>query len=118
MQIDLWASKKTPAELRAKVEQLNSIYRMKVDTSLPPVRYEEVHHEPSYEAPAPAPRRETPKAEAPKTETPKFRRQLLNRQFQDQRSLKLLPIALLQEVQLNRLLQLHNRLLKSQKLRK
>ena len=36
MQIDLWASKKTPAKLRAKVEQLNSIYRMKVDTSLPP----------------------------------------------------------------------------------
>jgi len=74
MQIDLWASKKTPAELRAKVEQLNSIYRMKVDTSLPPVRYEEVHSEPSYEAPvvpAPAPRRETPKPEVPKTETPK-----------------------------------------------
>lgn len=74
MQIDLWASKKTPAELRAKVEQLNSIYRMKVDTSLPPVRYEEVHHEPTYEAPvvpAPAPKKETPKAEAPKTETPK-----------------------------------------------
>jgi serine/threonine-protein kinase len=32
MQIDLWASKKTLAELRAKIEQLNSIYRMKVDT--------------------------------------------------------------------------------------
>lgn len=75
MQIDLWASKKTPAELRAKVEQLNSIYRMKVDTSLPPVRYEEVQHEePSYSAPvvpAPVPRRETPKPEVPKTETPK-----------------------------------------------
>lgn len=74
MQIDLWASKRTPAELRAKVEQLNSIYRMKVDTSLPPVRYEEVHNEPVYEAPVvppPAPKRETPKVEAPKTETPK-----------------------------------------------
>ncbi|WP_284465076.1 PASTA domain-containing protein [Chryseobacterium sp.] len=73
MQIDLWASKKTPAELRAKIEQLNSIYRMKVDTSLPPVRYEEVHNEPSYEAPVipSAPRRETPKPEVPKTETPK-----------------------------------------------
>lgn len=74
MQIDLWASKKTPAELRAKIEQLNSIYRMKVDTSLPPVRYEEVHNEPSYDAPvvpAPVPRRETPKPEVPKTETPK-----------------------------------------------
>lgn len=74
MQIDLWASKKTPAELRAKVEQLNSIYRMKVDTSLPPVRYEEVHSEPSYDAPvvpASTPKRETPKPEVPKTETPK-----------------------------------------------
>ncbi|MGU3373322.1 PASTA domain-containing protein [Chryseobacterium sp. M5A1_1a] len=74
MQIDLWASKKTPAELRAKIEQLNSIYRMKVDTSLPPVRYEEVHNEPSYEppvVPVPTPRRETPKPEVPKTETPK-----------------------------------------------
>lgn len=73
MQIDLWASKKTPAELRAKVEQLNSIYRMKVDTSLPPVRYEEVHSEPSYVPPVapPAPKKETPKAETVKTETPK-----------------------------------------------
>lgn len=74
MQIDLWASKRTPAELRAKVEQLNSIYRMKVDTSLPPVRYEEVHSEPSYEAPVvppPAPKRETPKPEVVKTETQK-----------------------------------------------
>ncbi|MDC8101736.1 PASTA domain-containing protein [Chryseobacterium rhizosphaerae] len=72
MQIDLWASKRTPAELRAKVEQLNSIYRMKVDTSLPPVRYEEVHNEPSFDPPvAPAPKRETPKPEPVKTETPK-----------------------------------------------
>jgi|GEM_PF-67676 len=74
MQIDLWASKRTPAELRAKVEQLNSIYRMKVDTSLPPVRYEEVHNEPSFDppvAPAPVPKRETPKPEPVKTETPK-----------------------------------------------
>jgi beta-lactam-binding protein with PASTA domain len=74
MQIDLWASKRTPAELRAKVEQLNSIYRMKVDTSLPPVRYEEVHSEPIYEAPvapAPVPKKETPKVEMPKTEAPK-----------------------------------------------
>lgn len=74
MQIDLWASKRTPAELRAKVEQLNSIYRMKVDTSLPPVQYEEVRSEPSYVppvSPPPAPKRETPKAEPVKTETPK-----------------------------------------------
>ncbi|GAB0155728.1 hypothetical protein CHRYSEOSP005_09900 [Chryseobacterium sp. Alg-005] len=70
MQIDLWASKKTPAELRNKIEQLNSIYRMKVDTSLPPIRYEEVpvHPTPDYEqAPPPV----TPKPEPPKTEPAK-----------------------------------------------
>jgi beta-lactam-binding protein with PASTA domain len=75
MQIDLWASKRTPAELRAKVEQLNSIYRMKVDTSLPPVHYEEVpnHTEPSYEPPVapPVPKKEVPKSEPVKTEQPK-----------------------------------------------
>ncbi|KUJ54744.1 PASTA domain-containing protein [Chryseobacterium aquaticum] len=42
MQIDLWASKKTPAELRDRIDQLNSTYRMKIDTTLPPIRYEEV----------------------------------------------------------------------------
>ncbi|MDO5616261.1 MAG: PASTA domain-containing protein, partial [Cruoricaptor ignavus] len=42
MQIDLWASKKTPAELGGKISQLNSMYRMKIDTTLPPIRYEEV----------------------------------------------------------------------------
>ncbi|PIF44222.1 serine/threonine-protein kinase [Chryseobacterium sp. 52] len=75
MQIDLWASKRTPAELRAKIEQLNAIYRMKVDTSLPPVHYDEVpnHTEPSYDPPvaAPVPRKEVPKPEPVKTEQPK-----------------------------------------------
>ncbi|WP_080778023.1 PASTA domain-containing protein [Chryseobacterium phocaeense] len=75
MQIDLWASKRTPAELRAKVEQLNSIYRMKVDTSLPPVHYDEVpvHQEPTFDPPAaaPVPRKEVPKTEPVKTEQPK-----------------------------------------------
>jgi beta-lactam-binding protein with PASTA domain len=42
MQVDLWASKKTPAELGAKISYLNSIYRMKIDTTLAPIRYEEV----------------------------------------------------------------------------
>ncbi|MBS1548408.1 MAG: PASTA domain-containing protein [Bacteroidetes bacterium] len=56
MQIDLWASKKTPAEMHAKIKQLNAIYRMKVDTTLPPVRYDEVIQDaPSPEvAPVPA----------------------------------------------------------------
>lgn len=69
MQIDLWASKKTPAELSAKIEQLNSIYRMKVDTSLPPVRYEEVH-ESAPVMPVPVPRAEPVKTE-PKPAAPK-----------------------------------------------
>ncbi|MBB4808122.1 serine/threonine-protein kinase [Chryseobacterium defluvii] len=71
MQMDLWASKKTPAELRSKIEQLNATYRMKIDTSLPPIRYEEVptHPAPDYEqTPAPAvPKTEPAKAEVPKT---------------------------------------------------
>lgn len=77
MQMDLWASKRTPAELRAKIEELNSIYRMKVDTGLPPVQYQEVpaYHEPAYEEPQipVAPKRESPKpsSETQKTETQK-----------------------------------------------
>jgi len=73
MQMDLWASKKTPAELQSKIDQLNSMYRMKIDTALPPVQYEEIpmHPQPVYEAP-PAPKRETPKQPEPvKTEVPK-----------------------------------------------
>jgi serine/threonine-protein kinase len=74
MQIDLWASKRTLAELSAKIEQLNSTYRMKVDTALPPVQYQEmpVREESSSDIPPPpAPRRETtrPSTESPKTET-------------------------------------------------
>jgi serine/threonine-protein kinase len=55
MQIDLWASKKTLAELSAKIEQLNSTYRMKVDTALPPIQYQEmpVRQEPSQDIPPP-----------------------------------------------------------------
>ncbi|WP_294282997.1 PASTA domain-containing protein [uncultured Chryseobacterium sp.] len=77
MQIDLWASKRTLAELSAKIEQLNSTYRMKVDTALPPVQYQEmpVREESSSDLPPPppAPRRETTRSstEAPKTETPR-----------------------------------------------
>jgi serine/threonine-protein kinase len=59
MQIDLWASKKTPAEMSKKINDLNSIYRMKIDTSLPPVRYDEVISTPE---PMPVPKVEAPKA--------------------------------------------------------
>ena len=71
MQIDLWASKKTPGQMNAKISQLNSIYRMKVDTTLPPVRYEEV---PSYDTelttPAPMPKPTVPEPK-PAQEAPK-----------------------------------------------
>ncbi|MCG2792227.1 MAG: PASTA domain-containing protein [Weeksellaceae bacterium] len=42
MQIDLWASKKTPAELQSKIQQLDEMYRPKIDTTLAPVQYNEV----------------------------------------------------------------------------
>lgn len=70
MQIDLWASKKTPAELRGKIEMLNSTYRMKVDTTLPPVRYEEVPNfpDPVINEPTPV---SPPKKDVPKTDAVK-----------------------------------------------
>ncbi|KQR93588.1 serine/threonine protein kinase [Chryseobacterium sp. Leaf180] len=68
MQIDLWASKKTPAEMRLRIDQLNSMYRMKIDTTLAPIRYEEVPviPEPINEPVIPAPRKDVPKADATK----------------------------------------------------
>jgi serine/threonine-protein kinase len=77
MQMDLWASKRTPAELRAKIEELNSIYRMKVDTALPPIQYQEmpVRDEPIYDVPPPptTPRKDNPKpsTDVQKTEAQK-----------------------------------------------
>ena len=68
MQIDLWASKKTPAEMGGRISQLNSIYRIKIDTTLPPIRYEEV---PVYREPQPAPPQRQEPAAAPRSETPK-----------------------------------------------
>ena len=72
MQIDIWASKKTPAEMGGKISQLNSIYRIKIDTTTPPPSYYEppVYREPSTPRSS-EPKTETPKVEAPKTETPK-----------------------------------------------
>lgn len=69
MQIDLWASKKTPAELMSKINMLNSMYRIKIDTTLPPVRYEEVVT-PTPE-PLPPAREEAPKAPASTPAAPK-----------------------------------------------
>ncbi|RRQ46805.1 PASTA domain-containing protein [Chryseobacterium sp. SC28] len=42
MQIDLWASKKTPAEMQNKIQELDEIYRPKIDTTLAPIQYNEV----------------------------------------------------------------------------
>lgn len=42
MQIDLWASKKTPAEMQGKIQQLDDMYRPKIDTTLAPIQYNEV----------------------------------------------------------------------------
>lgn len=66
MQIDLWASKKTPAELRDRIEQLNSTYRMKIDTTLPPIRYEEVPNFQDDPVNVPPPPVATPKPASPK----------------------------------------------------
>ena len=42
MQVNLWASKKTPAELQNKIRELDNTYRPKIDTTLPPVKYLDV----------------------------------------------------------------------------
>lgn len=71
VQIDLWASKKTPGQLAGKIAELNSIYRMKIDTTLPPLRYEEITPYVDEREPAmPVPPSTTPKAE-PKKEPEK-----------------------------------------------
>ena len=52
MQIDLWVSKKAPGQLSAKIRELNSQYRIRIDTTLPPIRYEEIPvEEPAYTPP-------------------------------------------------------------------
>ncbi len=67
MQVDLWASKKTPGQMGAKIAQLNSIYRVEIDTALSPIRYEEIpiSPEPEY-TPAPAAEPRTEPAPKPK----------------------------------------------------
>ncbi len=68
MQIDLWASKKTPAQMGAKISQLDAMYRIRIDTSVP--AYEDV---PVYREPVTIPREpagEQPKPAARKPESP------------------------------------------------
>lgn len=74
MQIDIWASKKTPAEMGDKISQLNSIYRIQMDFSEPEsfddVSYQETT--PRASAPRSQPSVERPAEEKPaKTETSK-----------------------------------------------
>ena len=66
MQIDLWASKKTPGQMGAKISQLNSIYRVRVDTSTPPPMYDY----PIYQEPVapPKPQSSGDESRAPKKE--------------------------------------------------
>lgn len=81
MQIDIWASKKTPAEMGGKISQLNSIYRIRMET-YEPQNYEETpvyrepvpnYNEPSTTTPRPVvPKVETPKPEVKKPEGPKM----------------------------------------------
>lgn len=67
MQIDIWASKKTPAEMGGKISQLNSIYRIKMDYSMPE-NYDS--DAPVYQAPAPR-RSETEMTEVPRPNAPR-----------------------------------------------
>lgn len=71
MQIDIWASKKTPAEMGGKISQLNSIYRIKMDYSMPD-NYD--NEPPVYQAPvsrrSETEMTETPRSTAPRVETP------------------------------------------------
>jgi serine/threonine-protein kinase len=54
MQIDLWASKKTPAEMQSKIRELDEMYRPKIEISSPPVEdFSEPTEEPATPAPAP-----------------------------------------------------------------
>ena len=71
MQIDIWSSKKTPAEMGGKISELNAIYRIKLQDVEPLPAYPDP---PVYREPEPRPvepRQEVPKTETPKTETPK-----------------------------------------------
>lgn len=74
MQIDLWASKRTPAEMRGKIDQLNSIYRIKIDTTASRSSFDDepVYREPAAVREMPSEQKpETPKMETPKADAPK-----------------------------------------------
>lgn len=74
MQIDIWASKKTPAEMGGRISQLNSMYRIKIDTTIPNIQD---YQPPVYDKPkqvvkpkveeAPKPQKASPNPENLKT---------------------------------------------------
>lgn len=73
MQIDLWASKKTPAEMQSKINELSNIYRVRMN--VPSTSSTDFSEETSQESvpPAPKPQTYTPKVAADKpAEKPKI----------------------------------------------
>ena len=66
MQIDLWASKKTPAEMQAKIQKLNSIYKTTDINTMPEPSDNEFIPFPSEEPVNTTPK---PPVEKPKTTT-------------------------------------------------
>lgn len=72
MQIDLWASKRTPAEMSAKINELNSIYRIKIDTTATASTWsdDDVAYQPPVKIPDP-PKVKVEKVAEVKVSTPK-----------------------------------------------
>lgn len=64
MQIDLWASKKIPAQMQNKIKQLDNIYRIKIEEDLSPVSFDDYDYNP------PAVRAEPPRSAEPAENKP------------------------------------------------
>ena len=71
MQIDIWGSKKTPAEMGGKISELNAIYRIQMDYSMPD-RMPDPNDAPVYQPAVPRGSEsgvpETPRPPAPKVD--------------------------------------------------
>ncbi|RQP15124.1 MAG: PASTA domain-containing protein, partial [Chryseobacterium sp.] len=72
LQIDLWASAKTPAEMHSRIDELDAVYRRNLRAepvpSFPDVDFDEPTPAPRTQ-PTPAPRQETPKPAETKPQT-------------------------------------------------
>lgn len=53
MQIDLWASKKTPAEMQSKIKELDEMYRPKIEVAPPAEDFSTPREEPVKQEPVP-----------------------------------------------------------------